>query len=205
MIDQVEAEVLRRGPNVPTWNKGGVDLRELVAKAPGGTAGNYILVRSNDGSTNVELVDPTDIDAILPKSWSKVKDFGDSTQKQRPRLLSFGILDGQQVLVEWDQTRKVGDAFCWTKESGIALYRDSAREAGEMPEGFIDLLLSRMFDRIREKDICWRYDPQGSGFRKSYFFPNGDSLPSLTEEGEVATIVPAGDINALVKAGEPTP
>ena len=202
-MDVAVAEMMAPGPRQEGWDKGGIDLFQLVDSAPGGARQNYLLTIDKDGEKNVTIIRAGQLGPFVPKNWKAVLHAGDSLGPEPQDDLSFGAIDGPFYLAGWDNKRRVNDAFCSTGKMGGHLYEGPAGKEGEVPASLVPLLFNAMVKRLQDKTLCWRFDRAGDGYRTSYFLEDGRSLPALNAYEEKVVIVRAAPIEELL-AAEPT-
>jgi hypothetical protein len=63
----------------------------------------------------------------------------------------------------------------------------------------LQLIFNTAVKMLENREICWRYDPHGAGYRLSHFLEDGRTLPAMNEDEERLAVVPAGDVASLLK------
>lgn len=203
VLDAAMAELMTPGPRRDDWNKGGADLYGLLAAAPGGTAGNYILSVDKDGDRTALVAGLDDPAKAAPASWKVAARTGSAAGGGDSVDVTFGRLDGQSFFAGTQARQKVGDAFCSAGGMAGIRYTDpTAPATSELPPGMVDMMFALMVKRFEKQRICWRYDRDGDGYRVSHFLDNGRSLPALDAAGYRAKIVPAEPIDRLLAKQE---
>ena len=199
VMDAAMAQLMERGPKQESWSQGGVDVYQLMRASPGGTKQNYLLSIDKDGERDISIVDAEKADLYLPKGWKLVLKEGE-TQAHGPSInLTLAPVDGPFFLAGWDKMRRVGDGFCSDGGLGAELYDAPGQAEPELPRGLIPTMFVSMVKHLKDKVLCWRFDPDGDGFKVTYFMEDGSTLPAMNEYGERVTIVPAGSIDQLLK------
>ena len=200
-MKQAVAELMRPGPRRPDWDKGGVDLHASVERSAGGAAGTYLLSVEKDGGRSVTILGAQDPERLLPTGWTLNTQAGASAKPSAAQSLSIAQLDGPYHFFGWENFRPVGDAYCSTGSVGGRLYRSRGRStSNNLPGELVPALFRATIARMEEYRICWRFDREGEGYRKSYFLEDGRTLPRLDEFGERVTLVPAAPVEELLVA-----
>ena len=197
-MDEISAELLKPGPKREGWDKGGVDLYQLVEAAPGGATRNYLLGIDKDGERTITIVGARDL-SLIPKQWQTITSAGSSTDVANSHSLSIGKLEGKYYIVGWDNVRRVGNAFCSTGSIGGKLYeRPDTGVPGEMPPEMMPAFFAATVQMLEKRPFCWRYDRVGDRYRTSYFLEDGRTLPMLDGTDEMTVIVPARSVETLL-------
>lgn len=197
-MDAAIAEMMAPGPRQEGWDKGGIDLFQLVESAPGGARQNYLLSIDKDGEKNVTIVRAGELGPFVPGNWKAVLHAGNSKQPEPQDDLTFGAVDGPFYLAGWDSKRKVNDAFCSSGRMGGHLYEGSAGKVAEVPASLVPLLFNAMVRRLQDETLCWRFDRDGDSYRTSYFLEDGRSLPALNAYEEKVMIVRSAPVEELL-------
>lgn len=200
-MDEVMAEMMAPGPKQDGWDKGGIDIYQLIEAAHGGTRNNYLLTVGKDGDRSVGIIRARDLGAIVPKEWKVVLRAGSSPTPADSDSLTISSLDGPFYYAGWENRRRVGDAFCSAGNLGGKLY-ESPNEAAssEIPRAMIPSLFEAIATRLEKHPMCWRYDRDGDGFKVTYFLEDGRTLPKLNEQGKRVIIIRTGPIEELIAA-----
>ena len=199
VLDAAMAELMTPGPRRDDWNKGGTDLYGLLAAAPGGTAGNYILSVDKDGDRTALIAGLDDPAKAAPASWKVAARTGSAAGGGDSVDVTFGRLDGQSFFAGTQARQKVGDAFCSSGGMvGIRYTDPTAKAARALPPGMVDMMFALMVKRFEQQRICWRYDQDGDGYRVSHFLDDGQYLPALDAACYRAKIVPDCPIDRLL-------
>lgn len=199
ILDAAMTEMMRPGPKRQDWNQGGVALHSSVEAAPNGSEQNFILSVDKDGDRTLIIPGATDATGYVPAGWQPVLRAGSGIGGGEATDVTFGHLDGQSYFAGAQARKRVGDAYCSTGGMVGVLYRDSKRRiASALPKGSVEALFAMMIKRFEKQTICWRYDPDGDGYRVSHFLEDGQSLPALDEAGYRARLVPAAPVDQLL-------
>jgi hypothetical protein len=200
ILDAAMAELMTPGPKREDWNKGGADLYKLLAAAPGGTAANYILSVDKDGERTALIAGLEDPAKAAPPAWRVAARTGSAVGGGDAVDVTFGRLDGQSFFAGTQARQKVGEAFCSVGGMAGVRYVDPTTPAkSELPASMVDMMFALMVKRFEKQRICWRYDPDGDGYRVTHFLEDGQSLPALDAAGYRATIVAAAPIDRLLQ------
>lgn len=196
--DAAMTEMFQPGPAQPGWDKGGVDIYQLLESQAGGLSGSYLLTIDKDGDRSVRIVGANKLGDLVPKQWKPVMRAGTGQLPPVPEILEFAGLDGPFYVAGWESHRRVGDAFCSHGKMSVGLYQTSGEIAGEIPAELIPAFFNAIVTRIESQQLCWRYDRDGDAYKVTYFLEDGRTLPEMNEYSERATIVPAASIETLL-------
>lgn len=197
VMDESAAELLKPGPRREGWEKGGIDLYQIVETAPGGSTRNYLVSVDKDGDRIVTIVNARNL-AAVPKQWKTLHAIGSSEDIAGSSSLTIANLDGPFYYAGWDKVRRVGDAYCSTGKIGGHLYESPIPATGEIPREMISPFFAATVQMFEKHTVCLRYDRDGDAYRISYFLEDGRTIPALDDFKERITIVPASDVDALL-------
>lgn len=202
-LDSATAQLMAPGPKLDNWNKGGVDIYRLLRTAPGGVSQNYLLSTDRDGERDITVIDTEKTANYVPKSWNPVLREG-TTQAHGPSInLTLAPIDGPFFLAGWDKRRQVGDAFCSDGGMGAELYEAAGHHTEpELPRVLIPTMFVGMVKQLKDKVVCWRFDPDGAEYKVTYFLEDGSTLPAMNAYEERVRIVAAGPVDKLIEKVE---
>lgn len=190
------------------WTKAGVDMAALLARAPGGAAGNVLYSDDPDGPV-LHALDAAVV-KHLPAAWQQVavRDFavGDG-----PAFVSLLAVTPAHLLVSREATVRVGTGYCPKSEEPapadhMAIYRDmaapfdDASERDGMVEGAAFSTWTAL-SRTQTPRVCWTYVEVAPGLYESRSFDaEGRPLGHMDEGTKQLRIVPIADLRDMLTA-----
>lgn len=196
------------GPADSHWAEHGVDMEELLARAPGGAAANVLYSEDVDGP--VIYVHDAAVLAELTKEWRQIaaRDFA---QMEGPAFVSLLAVTPAHLLVSQEAWKRVGNGFCPRSSQPapadrMALYRDAQMpfDADSDRDALVEETAFSIWtavSRTTTPRVCWTYREVALGIYESRSFdPEGRPLAHLDKGTKRMRIVPLSDLRAMLTA-----
>lgn len=196
LFEAAAAELMKPGDKREDWDRGGIDLYALVAAAPGGAQGSYLLSTDKDGARSITIVGGAQ--PALPPRWQAVSRSGSPPPAGAPSDLTVGGLMPPYFFSGVQGRRRVGDSFCSSGAMSGVLYRDADAKDSTVPQPMVQLMFEQIVKQFQTATICWRYDRDGESYRTTYYLEDGRSLPGMNSAAEHLRIIPADSVEKLL-------
>ena len=202
LLDQMRAALFTPGEQVPGWDAGGADP-DAATHALG--ADRFYQLSRSEGSYGVTILTDRPITDFAPERWRVADSYGQPGERLDTPQLDFHPLSERYIMASRVSPWRLNDVRCYRDFSQAILYEDPAAPARPDDEA-IPMMFRMMMLAMEGQTICSRMDgDRQSGYRPSYFTPDGRRLPALQTPDMLVTIVPAAPIEQLVRAGPPRP
>lgn len=190
-LDAWYADLLATGPVEPGWDARGADL-------PGIAGGSWLLLTDVAGRRQLIIPGGANEGAVIPPPWRVLRRWEHPGPEGARRLLQIQPLDARHILVAGGGYLAQGAAFCSDGGAELTLYERPAA-VGEFTRWEAETLAGYLFNRMRGRALCTRYDSIGSGqYAVRNFDGAGGPLTTLDQAREIATVVSAGPVEALL-------
>lgn len=190
------------------WAEAGVDMAALLARAPGGVAGNVLYSDDPDGPV-IHVLDAAVLER-LTSGWQRVvaRDF---VASEGASFVSLLAVTPAHLLVSREAMEPVGKGYCPKSNEPapadhMALYRDmampfdDASERDGMLEGAAFSTWTAL-SRTQTPRVCWTYVEVAPGVYESRSFDaDGRPLGHMDEGTKQLRIVPVADLRAMLTA-----
>ncbi|MBC7985778.1 MAG: hypothetical protein H7X93_03785 [Sphingomonadaceae bacterium] len=191
-LDAWYGELLDTGPAEAGWDARGTDLPGLAGER------RWLLLTDAAGRRQLLMPGFADEREVVPRSWRRLRQWREDGPRGERASLQVQPLDARHILVARGGYRRRGSAFCSDGGATLSLYERSA-PASEFTRWEAETLAGYLFDRTRGRTLCARYDSIGGGqYAVRNFDGAGRPLATLDQAREIATIVPAAAVEALL-------
>lgn len=194
-LAELRARMLAPGDRVEGWDQGGANPDADLRAA--GAEDHYFLNRGDDG-TSVGILTTRPLTDFAPAGWRVVDSYGSAAVRLQGPQLDFVPLSARYVFATRGQFRRRGDIDCTAGITNALLYEVPGAAAGPN-DASIPIMFRMLILAMEDQEVCVRTDGDAArGYRSRAFLPDGRSLPELTDEDGVTTIVRAAPIDRLI-------
>lgn len=201
-VEELRANMFRRGPRVEGWDVGGVDPdAELRARG----ADRFYFLNRDSAGTSVGIITRRPPSDFAPAAWRVVDSYGSMTEALPDPQLDFLAFSERYVMAMRSQFHRRRDVNCSTGISGALLYElpDAPTAPGDET---VQIFFRLMLLAAEDQEVCVRTDGDGdTGYRSRMFTPDGYELPELNDPQSVTIFVPAAPIDRLIEPPPPAP
>jgi len=194
-LAELRARMLSPGERVEGWDRGGADSDSDLRAA--GADDHYFLNRGSEG-TSVGILTSRPLTDFAPDGWRVIDSYGSAAVRLPAPQLDFVPLSARYVLATRGQFRRRGGIDCTPGITNALLFEIPSAAAGPNDDA-LPIMFRMLILALEDQEICIRAEGNAvHGYRSRAFLPDGRTLPELTDEDGITTIVRAAPIDRLI-------